>query len=56
MYTKTQWNSIPSARNCETIGCKYCDNETVVLQGDFVSSYTCPTCYGVPRLNKRKDD
>lgn len=48
--------SIPKDRNCEIIPCKYCDNEAVVLNSDFVKSYICPICYSVPRLNKRKDD
>lgn len=55
-YTKTQWESFPVDRNCEMITCQYCENETAVQINDFITKYTCPVCYSVPRLNKRKTD
>lgn len=55
-YTKTQWEGIPRATNCELITCQYCDNETAVLSNHFVTKFTCSVCYSVPRLNKRKTD
>ena len=53
---KTQFESMISTKDAELISCKYCDNETIVKEDWFVVSYTCPVCYSVPRLNKRKDD
>lgn len=52
----TQMYAMPKDSNCETIPCKYCDNEAIVLQKDNIVSYICPVCYSVPRLNKREDD
>lgn len=42
---------MPKSDNCESIPCKYCDNEAVVLQKDNIVSYTCPVCYSV-QINK----
>jgi len=53
-YTKTQWESFPTTKDAEVISCQYCENETVVKANKFVTRYTCPTCYSVPKLSKRK--
>jgi ribosomal protein S27E len=53
-YTKTQWLSFPESKNCDMISCQYCENETAVLNEANVVRYTCPTCWSVPRLNKKE--
>lgn len=53
-YTKTQWHSFPTDRNCEMVTCEFCPNETAVLINDFVTKYVCPVCYSVPKLSERK--
>lgn len=48
---KTKEFMMPKDSNCESLGCQYCGNETLVLQKDNIKSYTCPACYSV-QINK----
>ncbi len=49
---KTREFMMPKVTNCEVISCVSCDTEAVILQKDYIVSYTCSVCYSVPRLGK----
>lgn len=45
-----EYNNAPVIDNFELITCKTCSNQSAVHSKENVSSYTCPTCYSVPKL------